>query len=95
MADSGRCSLSPKSGKRDFSLTSFAKSRPSKRGKPCFYRRMLNANGADMKTIQSLMRHANVSVTMDTYVQAVTPVKREAQRAIVGLLDPNGPTMLK
>lgn len=56
---------------------------------------LLNANGADMKTIQSLMRHANVSVTMDRYVQAVTPAKREAQRAIVGLLDPNGPTMLK
>ena len=51
-----------------------------------------NANGADLKTIQTLMRHANVSVTMDKYVQAVTPAKREAQRGIVGLLDPNGPT---
>jgi integrase len=53
---------------------------------------LLNANGADLKTIQTLMRHANVSVTMDKYVQAVTPAKREAQRGIVGLLDPNGPT---
>jgi hypothetical protein len=35
----------------------------------------------------SLMRHANVSVTMDEYVQAVTPAKRAAQRGIVGLLD--------
>jgi integrase len=55
----------------------------------------LNANGTDLKTIQTLMRHENVSVTMDRYVQAVTPAKREAQRGIVGLLDPNGPTMLK
>jgi integrase len=56
---------------------------------------LLNANGADLKTIQTLMRHANVSVTMDKYVQAVTPAKREAQRGIVTLLDPNGPTLVK
>jgi integrase len=56
---------------------------------------LLSANGAGLKTIQSLMRHANISVTMDKYVQAVTPAKREAQRGIVGLLDPNGPTLLK
>ena len=37
-------------------------------------------------------RHANVGVTMNHYVQAVTPAKRRAQRGIVGLLDPNGPT---
>ena len=43
-------------------------------------------------TVQALMRHANASVTMNTYVQAVTPAKRQAQRGIVGLLDPNGPT---
>ena len=42
--------------------------------------------------IQTLMRHANGSVTMDKYVQAVTPAKRQAQRGIVGLLDPNGLT---
>ena len=56
---------------------------------------LLKANGADVATVQALMRHANASVTMDTYVQAVTPAKREAQRSIVGLLDPNGPTLLK
>jgi integrase len=56
---------------------------------------LLSANGAGLKTIQSLMRHANISVTMDKYVQALTPAKREAQRGIVGLLDPNGPTLLK
>jgi integrase len=53
---------------------------------------LLKANGADVATVQSLMRHANVSVTMDRYVQAVTPAKRQAQRGIFGLLDPSGPT---
>jgi len=53
---------------------------------------LLKANGADVATVQSLMRHANVSVTMDRYVQAVTPAKRQAQQGIVGLLDPGGPS---
>ncbi len=29
------------------------------------------------------MRHANASITMDKYVQAVTPAKREAQSRLV------------
>jgi integrase len=33
---------------------------------------ILNANGENRKVIQELMRHANLKVTMDTYVQAVT-----------------------
>ena len=53
---------------------------------------LLKANGEDVVTVQSVMRHANVSITMDRYVQAVTPAKRQAQRSIVGLLDPKGPT---
>ena len=53
---------------------------------------LLKANGEDVATVQALMRHANVSVTMNHYVQAVTPAKRQAQRGIVRLLDPNGPT---
>jgi integrase len=53
---------------------------------------LVKSQGADVATTQALMRHANVSVTMDHYVQAVTPAKRAAQRGIVGLLDPNGPT---
>jgi len=44
--------------------------------------------------VQELMRHANVSVTMNTYVQAVTPAKRAAHSGIVSLLDPIGPTPL-
>jgi integrase len=54
---------------------------------------LLKANGEDVATVQSLMRHANVSVTMDRYVQAVTPAKRQAQRGIVSLLDVSGRTM--
>jgi len=53
---------------------------------------LVKSQGADVATTQALMRHANVSVTMDHYVQAVTPAKRAAQRGIVGLLDPCGPT---
>lgn len=44
---------------------------------------LVKANGADVATTQALMRHANVSVTMDRYVQAVTPAKREAQSRVV------------
>ena len=44
---------------------------------------LLKANGEDVATVQALMRHANVSVTMNTYVQAVTPAKRKAQRGII------------
>lgn len=56
---------------------------------------LLKANGADVATGQTLMRHTNAGVTMDRDVQAVTPAKREAQPSIVGLLDRNGPTLLK
>jgi hypothetical protein len=35
---------------------------------------------------------ADISVTMNHYVRAVTPAKRRAQRGIMGLLDPNRPT---
>src|SRR2546425_3341649 len=34
--------------------------------------KILNANGENPKVIQELMRHANLKVTMNTYVQAVT-----------------------
>jgi integrase len=47
-----------------------------------------NANGENPKVIQELMRHANLKVTMDTYVQAVTDEKREAQNKVVKMLLP-------
>jgi integrase len=49
---------------------------------------ILNANGENPKVIQELMRHANLKVTMDTYVQAVTDEKREAQNKVVKMLLP-------
>ena len=52
---------------------------------------LVKSQGADVATTQALMRHANVSVTMDRYVQAITPAKRAAQRGIVGLLFPSVP----
>jgi hypothetical protein len=39
---------------------------------------LVNTNGADVATTQALMRHANASITMDKYVQAVTPANRQA-----------------
>ena len=44
---------------------------------------LVKSQGADVATTQALMRHANASITMDQYVQAVTPAKREAQSRIV------------
>jgi len=49
---------------------------------------ILNANGENPKVIQELMRHANLKVTMDTYVQAVTDEKREAQNKLVKMILP-------
>jgi integrase len=48
----------------------------------------LNANGENPKVIQELLRHANLKVTMDTYVQAVSDEKRKAQSKVVKMLLP-------
>ena len=56
---------------------------------------MVNSEDADVATTQALMRHANASITMDKYVQAVTPAKRNAQLRIEKMLPfPNVPTRL-
>lgn len=56
---------------------------------------LVKSQGADVATTQALLRHANVSITMDRYVQAVTPAKREAQSRIVKSIPfPNVPTTL-
>jgi integrase len=56
---------------------------------------LVNSEGADVATTQALMRHANASITMDKYVQAVTPAKRNAQSRIVKMLPfPSVPTRL-
>ena len=49
---------------------------------------MLNANGENPKVIQELLRHATLKVTMDTYVQAVSDEKRNAQSKVVEMLLP-------
>src|ERR1700730_15524021 len=36
-----------------------------------FYSTLLKANGADIKVMQELLRHASTRVTLDTYTQAV------------------------
>lgn len=56
---------------------------------------LVNREGADVATTQALMRHANASITMDRYVQSVTPAKREAQSRLVQAIPfPNVPTSL-
>jgi integrase len=56
---------------------------------------LVNSEGADVATTQALMRHANASITMDKYVQAVTPAKRNAQSRIVKAIPfPYVPTRL-
>jgi len=49
---------------------------------------ILNANGENPKVIQELLRHANLKVTMDTYVQPVTDEKHNAQSKVVKMLLP-------
>jgi integrase len=49
---------------------------------------ILIANGVNPKVIQELLRHATLKVTMDTYVQAMTDDKRNAQNKVVEMLLP-------
>jgi hypothetical protein len=39
-----------------------------------------------VKVVQELLRHGSSRITMDVYVQAVTPAKRNAQGNIVAIL---------
>lgn len=43
---------------------------------------MLHANGEDLKVQQELLRHADISTTMNIYTQAVSASKRKAQSKI-------------
>jgi integrase len=55
------------------------------------YSTLLKANGEDVKVVQELMRHANISTTMNIYTKALTSAKREAQSRVVDvLLDRSG-----
>jgi integrase len=47
---------------------------------------ILKSHGEDVKTVQELMRHANSSVTLNLYAQAVTEIKRNAQSKVARLV---------
>ncbi len=51
---------------------------------------LLAENDEDVKTVQSLMRHANSSITMDIYTHAVSSKKRRAQAKVVEMILPVG-----
>jgi site-specific recombinase XerD len=55
------------------------------------YSALLRSTGAELKTMQGLLRHSTIRVTLDTYTQAVTTAKRSAQQAVVALLFPQKP----
>lgn len=50
------------------------------------YSSLLRATRADIKVMQELLRHASSRVTLDTYTQAVTPHKGNAQSAVIRLM---------
>ncbi|MGB8661247.1 MAG: site-specific integrase [Candidatus Acidiferrum sp.] len=50
------------------------------------YSTLLRSTGAELKIMQKLLRHSTIRVTLDTYTQAVTTEKRNAQEAVVALL---------
>jgi integrase len=52
------------------------------------YWTLLRSTGAELKIMQELLRHSTIRVTLDTYTQAVTTEKRNAQEAVVALLFP-------
>jgi integrase len=52
------------------------------------YSTLLRSTGAELKIMQELLRHSTIRVTLDTYTQAVTTEKRNAQEAVVSLLFP-------
>jgi site-specific recombinase XerD len=52
------------------------------------YSTLLRSTGAELKIMRELLRHSTIRVTLDTYTQAVTTEKRNAQDAVVALLCP-------
>jgi site-specific recombinase XerD len=52
------------------------------------YATHLKANGEDVKVVQESLRHANGRIILDTYTQALTLPKREAQTKVVSMILP-------
>lgn len=46
----------------------------------------LRAAGADLKTAQELLRHANSRITLEIYTRAISATKREANNKLVEML---------
>jgi integrase len=53
------------------------------------YSTLLRSTGAELKIMQELLRHSTIRLTLDTYAQAVTTEKRNAQEAVVALFSQN------
>jgi integrase len=51
---------------------------------------ILKSHGEDVKTVQELLRHANKSITLNLYAQAVTDIKRSAQSRVARLVFKSG-----
>jgi len=51
---------------------------------------LLAENDEDVKTVQSLMRHANSNITMNVYTHAVSSKKRRPQSKVVEMILPEG-----
>jgi integrase len=49
---------------------------------------LLAENDEDVKTVQSLMRHANSNITMNNYTHAVSSKKRRAQSKVAEMILP-------
>jgi site-specific recombinase XerD len=49
---------------------------------------LLTQNNEDIKTVQSLLRHSNPSITLGVYAHAVTDRKRQAQTRVVQQIQP-------
>jgi integrase len=47
---------------------------------------LLIANGEDIKVVQELMRHGTARITVEIYSQAISKVKRRAQKRIVRMI---------
>ncbi|SRR6266403_774186 len=50
---------------------------------------LLIANGEDIKVVQELMRHGTARITVEIYSQAISKIKRRAQKRIVRMIMPN------
>lgn len=59
------------------------------------YSTMLRFLGIDIKVQQDLLRHSSARLTLDTYTQAVTTAKQDAQNAVIQLLIGSGEMHLR